>query len=276
MLIVGEKLNSSIKRVAEAIEARDKATIQDLARRQAEAGADYLDANAAVRVAQELDDLGWLIEAIQAVTDTPICVDSPNPAAIARGLELIKASGKPGRPLVNSITGEADRLNGILPLVAEHKCPVVALTSDEQGIPTTVEERLRIAGRIVAEAEKHGISRGDIYFDPLVLPVSTDARNGIIFMDALQAIKAAFPGVNTISGLSNVSYGLPKRKIVNRAFLIMSLHAGMDAAIMDPLDMELMALLKAGVLVLGHDEYCMDYLKAYRQGLLGPEPAKGR
>ena len=271
MLIVGEKLNSSIKRVAAAIEARDTATIQDLAKRQAEAGAEYLDVNAATRVGQELEDLGWLIETVGAVVDTPLCVDSPNPAAIKHGLALSKASGKGARVLVNSITGEPDRLHGILPLVAEHKCPVVALTSDEQGIPTTVEERLRIAGKIVAEAEKYGVPREEIYFDPLVLPVSTDCRNGAIFLDALRAIKAEYPGVKTISGLSNVSYGLPKRKIINRAFLIMALQAGMDAAIMDPLDVDLMALLKASELVLGRDEFCMNYLTAYRTGQLGEQ-----
>ena len=269
MLIVGEKLNSSIKRVAAAIETRDAATIQDLARSQAEAGADYLDVNAAARVTEELDDLAWLIETVQAVTDVSLCVDSPNPAAIERGLTLIKASGRPGRPLVNSITGEPDRLHGILPLVVEYGCPVVALTSDQTGIPSTVEDRVRIADRIVAEAGRYGVPLADIYFDPLVLPISTDVRNGTLFLEALRAIKAQHPGVKTISGLSNVSYGLPKRKIVNRAFLLMALQAGMDAAIMDPLDLELMALLRAGELVLGHDEYCMNYLKAYRAGLLG-------
>lgn len=270
MLIVGEKLNSSIKRVAEAIEARDTAVIQDLARRQAEAGADYLDANAAIRVSQELDDLAWLIETIRAVTDRPLCIDSPNPAAIARGLELLRSSGHPGRPLINSITAEPERLQGILPLAGQYHCPVVALTSDEQGIPTTVEDRLRIAGRIVAEAEKYGVPREDLYFDPLVLPVSTDVRNAVLFMEALSAIKAEYPGVKTISGLSNVSYGLPKRKIINRAFLIMAMHAGMDAAILDPLDAELMGLLKAGEMLLGRDEFCMNYLMAYRSGMLGP------
>ena len=270
MLIVGEKLNSSIKRVAEAIEARDTAVIQDLARRQAEAGADYLDANAAIRVSQELDDLAWLIETIRAVTDRPLCIDSPNPAAIARGLELLRSSGHPGRPLINSITAEPERLQGILPLAGQYHCPVVALTSDEQGIPTTVEDRLRIAGRIVAEAEKYGVPREDLYFDPLVLPVSTDVRNAVLFMEALSAIKAEYPGVKTISGLSNVSYGLPKRKIINRAFLIMAMHAGMDAAILDPLDADLMGLLKAGEMLLGRDEFCMNYLMAYRSGMLGP------
>jgi 5-methyltetrahydrofolate--homocysteine methyltransferase len=268
MLIVGEKLNSSIGRVAAAIEARDAATVQDLARRQAEAGAAYIDVNAAVRVADEMDDLAWLITSVQAAIDTPLCIDSPNPAAIARGLELVRASGKLGRPLVNSITAEPDRLHGILPLVAEHSCPVVALTSDELGIPTTVQDRLRIAGKIVAEAEKYGVLQENIYLDPLVLPVATDIRNGAIFMDALAAIKAEYPKVKTISGLSNVSYGLPKRKIVNRAFLVMALHAGMDAAIMDPLDRDLMALLLAGELLMGHDEYCMNYLRAYRSGRL--------
>lgn len=269
MLIVGEKLNSSIKRVAEAIEARDAATIQDLARRQAEAGADYLDVNAATRVSQELEDLAWLIGTVQAVTDVPLCIDSPNPAAIARGLELVRAAKRPGRPLINSITAEPERLHGMLPLAAEHHCPVVALTSDEQGIPTTVADRLRIAARIVAEAEKYGVPREDLYFDPLVLPVSTDVRNAVVFMDALAAIKAEFPGVKTISGLSNVSYGLPKRKIINRAFLIMAMHAGMDAAILDPLDVDLVGLLKAGEMLLGRDEFCMNYLTAYRSGQLG-------
>ena len=270
MLIIGEKLNSSIRRVAEAIEARDAATVQDLARRQAEAGADYLDVNAAARVTQELDDLAWLIDTVQAVVDTPLCIDSPNPAAIARGLELARSAGR--APLVNSITAEPDRLRAILPLVAERRCPVVALTSDERGIPTTVDERLRIAGRIVAEAGRQGVPRESLYFDPLVLPVSTDVQNAVVFLQALSRIKAEYPGVHTISGLSNVSYGLPKRKLVNRAFLVMALHAGMDAAIMDPLDPDLMALLRASELLLGRDEYCMAYLTAYRAGQLGPTP----
>ncbi len=274
MIIVGEKLNSSIKRVAEAIEKRDAATIQDLAKRQAEAGADFLDVNAAIRVSQELDDLTWMVEAVLAVTDKPLCIDSPNPKAIAKGLALYKAAGRSERPLVNSITGEPDRIQGILPLVAEYKCPVVALTSDETGIPSTVEDRVRIAGKIVVEAEKYGVPREDIYFDPLVLPVSTDVRNGAIFMDSLRTIKAEYPGVKTISGLSNISYGLPKRKIVNRAFLITALAAGMDAAIMDPLDMDIMALLKATELVLGQDDFCMNYLTAYRAGLLGEVQSK--
>ena len=269
MLIVGEKLNSSIKRVAEAIEQRDAATIQDLAKRQAEAGAHYIDVNAAIRVSAELDDLSWLVETAQSVIDTPLCVDSPNPAALARGLALVKAAGKPGRPMVNSITGEPDRMHGILPLVAEHRCPVVALTSDERGIPTTVGERLRIAGRIVDEALKFGVPLSDLYFDPLVLPVSVDCNNGMVFMDALRAIKAEYPEVRTISGLSNISYGVPKRKVVNRAFLIAARCAGMDAAIMDPLDVDLMALLKAAELVLGNDEFCMNYLMAFRAGQLG-------
>jgi len=274
MIIVGEKLNSSIKRVAEAIEKRDAATIQDLAKRQADAGADFLDVNAAIRVSQELDDLTWMVEAVLAVTDKPLCIDSPNPKAIAKGLALYKAAGRSERPLVNSITGEPDRIQGILPLVAEYKCPVVALTSDETGIPSTVEDRVRIAGKIVVEAEKYGVPREDIYFDPLVLPVSTDVRNGAIFMDSLRTIKAEYPGVKTISGLSNISYGLPKRKIVNRAFLITALAAGMDAAIMDPLDMDIMALLKATELVLGQDDFCMNYLTAYRAGLLGEVQSK--
>jgi cobalamin-dependent methionine synthase I len=269
MLIVGEKLNSSIKKVAEAIAARDVTFVQDLAKRQTAAGSGYLDVNAAIRGPLELEDLTWLIETVHPCTETPICVDSPNPAAIELGLKLLKKLGHAGRPMVNSITGEPEKMNGILPLVAEAKCPVVALTNDEEGIPMSVDDRLRIAGKIVKAAEGFGIPLDDIYFDPLVLPVSTDCNNGKIFMETVRRIKAEWPGVHTISGLSNISYGLPKRKIVNRTFLVMAMAAGMDAAIMDPLDLDIMALLKAGELLLGQDDFCMNYLMAFRAGLFG-------
>jgi len=265
MIIVGEKINSSISKVGKAIEARDAKFIQDLAMRQAEAGACYLDVNAGTRVFTEIQDIEWLINTVQEVVDIPLCIDSPNPEAIKAGIRLHKAEQP---PMINSITGEEERMHAILPLVAECGGSIIALTSDEKGMPETVEERLAIAERIYAVVEEYGITPERLFFDPLVFPLSTSTKSGLVFLDTVRGIKERWPAVKTISGLSNISFGLPKRKLINRVFLTMALCAGLDAAIMDPLDKQIMATVKAAEVLLDRDYFCANYLAAFRKGEL--------
>lgn len=266
MEIIGEKINTSRKSVAQAVQERDAAFIQDLARSQAEAGATYLDVNSglALEPEDEAADFAWLVPLIQEVVDLPLCIDSARVQPIETALRLHR-----GRAMINSISGDPAQMEAILPLARQYQCKVIALTSSkDKGIPTTSAERLAIARDIAQEVEKYGIPLEDIYFDPLVLTLSTDQKNGLVFLETLRQIKEALPGAKTISGLSNISFGLPKRKLINKAFLVLALGAGMDAAIMDPTNMEMLAMLRATEALLGQDPYCVQYLKAFREGRL--------
>src|SRR6516225_5892870 len=253
--IIGEKINGTRERVGRAIADRDAAYIQSLAARQAEAGAHRIDVNAGTRPDREPDDLGWLVETVQAVTDLPLCLDSANPAALAAALKFTRTA-----PLINSISGEPGRLSGVLPLARDHGCPVIALALDDTGIPADAGQRMTVIRRLLAATREAGISDGDVFVDPLVMAVSTAERAGLVALE-------------TIAGLSNVSFGLPARHLVNRTFLALAVAAGMDSAIADPLDRELMAALKATELVLGRDRHCLAYTRAYRAGLLVPSLA---
>jgi len=263
MLIVGELINSTRKRVAEAVAARDASYIANLARQQKEAGADLIDVNAGARPQQEPDDLVWLTQTVQAAVDTPLCLDSPSAQALTAALPVHR-----GRALVNSITEERERYEAILPLVSRHQAQVIGLTIDDAGMPNDVERRVEIARHISELATGAGVARGDLFIDPLIRPVSTEADQGHAALEAMREIRRALPGVHVICGLSNISFGLPHRKLLNRTFLAMAIAMGLDAALVDPLDRYLMAILRAGEAVIGQDEYCANYLTAYRAGLL--------
>ena len=266
--IIGEKINGTRERVGKAVVDRDAAYIQSLATRQAEAGAHRIDVNAGTRPDREPDDLCWLVETVQAVTDLPLCLDSANPAALAAALKFTRTA-----PLINSISGEPGRLSGVLPLARDHGCPVIALALDDTGIPADAGQRMTVIRRLLAATREAGISDGDVFVDPLVMAVSTAERAGLIALETIAAVRAEFPGAHITAGLSNVSFGLPARHLVNRTFLALAVAAGMDSAIADPLDRELMAALKATELVLGRDRHCLAYTRAYRAGLLVPSPA---
>ena len=263
--IIGEKINGTRERVGKAVVDRDAAYIQSLATRQAEAGAHRIDVNAGTRPDREPDDLSWLVETVQAVTDLPLCLDSANPAALAAALKFTRTA-----PLINSISGEPGRLSGVLPLARDHGCPVIALALDDTGIPADAGQRMTVIRRLLAATREAGISDGDVFVDPLVMAVSTAERAGLVALETIAAVRAEFPGAHITAGLSNVSFGLPARHLVNRTFLALAVAAGMDSAIADPLDRELMAALKATELVLGRDRHCLAYTRAYRAGLLVP------
>ncbi|MEW6547360.1 MAG: methyltetrahydrofolate cobalamin methyltransferase [Bacillota bacterium] len=263
MLVVGERINTSRKGVAEMVARRDGEAIAREARRQVEAGANFVDVNAGTFVSEEPELLRWLVTVVQHAVQVPLCVDSPNPIAIRAALEVHR-----GKALVNSITGERTRFQQLLPVVKQFGCGVVALCMDDAGMPASGEEAVAKGSRLVEDLLSAGIPAEDIYLDPLVRPVSTDFRAGLAVLDAIRALRQQYPGVHAICGLSNVSFGLPERRLLNRAFLVAAMAAGLDAVILDPLDDKLMALLRAAEAVLGRDPYCSRYLRAYREGKL--------
>jgi 5-methyltetrahydrofolate--homocysteine methyltransferase len=263
MKIIGEKINGTRKKVAQAIAARDAAAIQDLAQKQAQAGAAWLDINAGTHPDREPDDLIWLIDTVQAVVDTPLCLDSANPSALHAAIQAVHKT-----PMINSISGEPPRLAGILPLVAEHGCDVIALCMDDKGIPDTAERRLDVIRKIFEETRRAGVPDEKVYVDPLVMTIATNTQAGGIILNTMRAIKAEFPQAHISTGLSNVSFGLPVRSLINRTFLVLALQAGMDTAIIDPNDREMQAAMIAADLLLGNDKHCLRYTRSYRAGLL--------
>jgi len=262
MVIIGEKINSTLKTIRLAIENYDAAAIQDLAKKQHEAGAAYIDVNAGMFHDDEPERLVWLINTIQEVLDAPFSIDSPNPKAIEAAL---KANKNP-KPIINSITDEKERFNSILPLAMQYKTDIIALCMDDNGMPETVDDRVAIAERLIEKLTKEGMSLEEIYIDPMVRPIGTDSNNGIVAIETIRKVKAEFPGVHIACGLSNISFGIPGRKLVNQAFLVAAMAAGMDGAILDPLDKKLMSLVYATEALLGKDEYCMNYITKFREG----------
>jgi 5-methyltetrahydrofolate corrinoid/iron sulfur protein methyltransferase len=262
--IIGEKINGTREKVGKAIADRDAAYIQLLATRQAEAGAHRIDVNAGTRPDREPDDLRWLVETVQAVVDVPLCLDSANPAALTAALAVTRAT-----PLINSITGEPARLDGVLPLARDHGCPVIALALDGTGIPPDAQARLTVIRQLLAATRAAGLPDGEVFVDPLVMAVATADKAGLVALDTIAAVHAEFPEAHITAGLSNVSFGLPARHLVNRTFLTLAVAAGMDCAILDPLDRDLVATLRATELLLGRDRRCLAYTRAYRAGLLG-------
>lgn len=270
MQIIGEKINGTLKQVSKALAERDAAFIQALARRQVEAGADLLDVNAGTLSDQEPDDLVWLTKTVQEAVDVPLCLDSANPRALAAALGEVRQA-----PLINSISGERKRLDGILPLARNHGCSVIVLALDENGIPQGMEGRLVVIRRVIAETRQIGLPDEKVYVDPLVMAIATNMESGLITLETMRAVRAEFPCVHLSVGLSNISFGLPARSLINRVFLILALSAGLDTAIIDPLDQELREALLTAELLLGRDRHCRNYTRAYRSGQIGQARCDG-
>lgn len=263
MLIVGESINGTIEKVGKAIAERDRLFIQGLAREQVERGAQMIDVNAGMGGRDETSDLTWLVEVVQGEVDVSLMIDSSDPKAIAQALAIHR-----GRPLINSITAETKKRQSLLPVVAAHDCGVVALCVTEEGIPKTPDRRLEVARSLVADLVEAGKSPGDIYLDPLVLTIATDWQAGATALDTLQLFKQELQGVKTIAGLSNIGFGMPLRRLINRTFLSMCVALGLDGAILDVRNGALMATLMASQVLAGHDRWSRSYLKAFREGKL--------
>ncbi len=262
MIIVGELINASRKAIAAAIEAQDTAALEKVAKDQAEAGATYIDVNAGVFVNKEAEYLKWLVELVQEVVEIPCCLDSPDPAALEAALAV--HDNKNGWPMINSISLEKDRWDRLLPVVAGTDLKVVALCMSDEGMPETADQRMEIADKLVEGLTKNNVALENIYIDPLVQPVATNTRFGVEFLEAVERIMTGWPGIHTMCGLSNISYGLPERKFMNQTFMTMAVAKGLDGAIINPLDKRMMASIIAAEALDGRDDYCMKYLQAYR------------
>ena len=259
MIIIGELINASRKAIGAAIEAGDTEAVQKVAKDQAEAGADFIDVNAGIFVGKEPQYLKWLVQTVQEVTDTPCAIDSPDPAAIEAALKVHK-----GIPMINSISLEKERYEKLMPIIAGTDMRVIALCMSDEGMPQTVDDRLKIADKLVNGLVQNNVSIENIFVDPLVQPLSVNDLFGLEFLNAIEHIMKRFEGVHTACGLSNISYGLPARKFMNQTFMAMAIAKGLDGAIVNPLDKKMMANIIAAEALVGKDNFCTDYLKAYR------------
>jgi cobalamin-dependent methionine synthase I len=262
MFIIGERINSTRKLIREAVLKRDADYIKMEATKQMQAGAHMLDINGGV-AGQEVELLSWLASVVQEACDVPLCLDSSDPEALHKALPLCKQT-----PIINSITEEPDRFNSLLPLIREHKAKVIALCMAASGPPANAQDRIDTATRLVEKLAAGGIALDDIYIDPAVFPVGTGSEHGPSLLNAVSEIRNRFPEAHTSCGVSNVSFGLPVRKLLNEIFLIMLMSRGMDAAIIDPCDFGLIARITAAEALRGGDEFCVNYIRAYKQGKL--------
>jgi 5-methyltetrahydrofolate corrinoid/iron sulfur protein methyltransferase len=263
MIIIGELINSTRKAIKKAIDEQDVAYIQDLALKQEEAGADYIDVNAGAYVHDEAKHLVWLVEKVQEVVSKPLALDSPDPKALEAALKVHK-----GIPMINSISAEKERYKQLVPLVRESGAQVVALCMSDEGMPETADDRLEVAKRLLSDLDADGINLTNVFLDPLIKPVSVNGEYGPQALDAIDRIAALGSGAHITSGLSNISFGLPHRALLNQAFIVLAMGRGMDSAIVDPLDKKKMSLVKAAEVILNLDSYAMNYLKASRAGKL--------
>jgi 5-methyltetrahydrofolate--homocysteine methyltransferase len=265
VVVIGEKINGAIPSTAEAIRKRDAEMIKSLAVAQTKAGADYLDICAGTGPDMEHETLVWLLDTAQSVSELPICIDSPDPRMILSVLSHIK---KPG--ILNSVSGEGNKCEVLFPFLKSNpEWKVIALTCDEHGIPPDAEKKTEIALRLIENAAKEGIPPESLYIDPLALSLSTVNDAMLQFISAIQRIKAEYPTVHFTSGLSNISYGMPARGLINRNFLMLAMSAGMDSAIMDPTNRAMTETIYAAEALLGMDQFCHKYNKAYRLGKIG-------
>ena len=261
MIIIGELINASRKAIGTAIEAQDAAAIQKVAGDQHAAGANFIDVNAGIFVKKEPEYLAWLVQTVQEVVDGPCAIDSPNPKAIEAALAVHQ-----GTPMINSISLEKERYENLMPIIAGTDMQVIALCMSDEGMPKTVEDRLKIADKLVNGLLQNNVKMENIFVDPLVQPLSVDDTFGTEFINSVEQIMQKFEGIHTACGLSNISYGLPVRPFLNQTFMVMAITKGLDGAIVNPLDKKMMANITAAETLAGKDSFCMNFLQEFRAG----------
>jgi len=258
--IIGERINPTRrKKLAATMAEGDFSLVQEDARRQVEAGAQILDVNAGIPGADEPALLKGAVEAVIQVTEAPLCIDTANPDALEAALQVY-----PGKALINSTTAEDEMMERVFPLAKKYGAAVIGVITDDTGIPPTPEARLEVARKLVNRGADFGVPAEDIIIDCLALTVSADHKAGIITLDTMQLVRQEL-GVNLNLGASNVSFGLPDRKIINIAYLAMSIARGLTTAITDPTVPEIQTILMASDLLMGRDQYAMRWIKAYRE-----------
>lgn len=268
--VIGERINPTGRKLLAAEMAQgDYSRVESDARAQVEAGATMLDVNAGIPLADEPRILAESIKLVQSITDVPLSIDSSIVEALEAGLAVYQ-----GKALVNSVTGEEERLEVVLPLVKKYGAAVVAISNDETGISEDPDERYKVAKKIVERAADFGIPRSDVVVDPLVMPVGALNQAGASVMRLITRLRTEL-GVNTTCGASNISFGLPNRHGLNAAFLTMAIGAGMTSAIMNPLRAEEMQGIMGANVMMGHDPECRNWIRKYREPLAEGQEAQG-
>ena len=259
-VVIGERINpTGRKLLAEEMKAGNLERVREDAISQVTAGAQMLDVNAGVPLADEPKILADSIKLIQSITDAPLCIDSSIVEALKRGLEVYE-----GKALLNSVTGEEERLESVLPLVKKFGCAVIGISNDDTGISEDINVRFDVAKKIVERAMDHGIPKEDVIIDPLVMPVGAINDAGRQVLELIKKLQTELK-VNTTCGASNLSFGLPNRHGLNTAFIAMAIASGMPCAITNPLEKEIMQSIKGANVVMGHDPECSDWIKSYRE-----------
>ena len=270
-VIIGERINPTGRKIlAEEMKQGDYSRVEADAIAQVEAGAHMLDVNAGIPLADEPALLAEAVKLVQSVTDVPLSIDSSIVAALESGLAVYR-----GKALVNSVTGEEERLESVLPLVARHNAAVVAISNDETGISEDPDVRFEVARKIVERAADHGIRHSDVVVDPLVMPIGAINTAGRQVMHIVRRLREELK-VNTTCGASNISFGLPNRNGINGAFLTMAIGAGMTCAITNPLHGEVMQAVLGADVMMGHDPDCARWIKKYREPATEAEAGSGR
>ena len=261
MFIIGELINGMYQNIGKAIKEKDKSVIQSCALKQLKSGADALDVTCGPASRQPLSDIQWLVESIQEVTDKPLSLDSSKPAVIESGLKMMK-----NKAIINSTTADPEKLEALVPLAKKYQAKLIGLTISAKGIPQNKDQRLELAATIVAYCCEQGFPIEDLYLDPIVLPVNVAQAQMRDILESIREFKIiSEPSPKTIVGLSNVSQGSCVRSLLNRTFLAMAIAFGLDAAILDPQDKELMDAAITANLILNKQIYCDSYLEAYRK-----------
>lgn len=258
--VIGERINpTGRKLLAEEMKVGDYSRVEADAVAQVAAGAHILDVNAGIPLADEPAILAETIRLVQSVTDVPLCIDSSIVAALESGLEAYE-----GKALLNSVTGEEERLESVLPLVKKYGCAVIAISNDDSGISEDINVRFDVAKKIVERAQDHGIPVSDIVVDPLVMPIGAINSAGTQVMALVQRLRNELK-VNTTCGASNLSFGLPNRNGLNTAFIAMAIASGMTSAITNPMHAEIMQSIHGANVIMGHDPECTDWIASYRE-----------
>ncbi len=261
MFIIGELINGMYANIGKAIRDKDKAAIQKCALEQLRSGADALDINCGPASRQPISDIQWLVESIQEVTDKPLALDSSKPQVIESGLKVAK-----NKTIINSTTADPEKLDVLVTLAKEYKTKLIGLTISSKGIPQNKDQRLELAAMIVATCADKEFPLEDLYLDPIVLPVNVAQAQMKDILETIHEFKIiSQPSPKAIIGLSNVSQGTSVRPLVNRTFLTMAVAFGLDAAILDPLDKDLMDAVITAELILNKNIYCDSFLEAYRK-----------
>lgn len=261
MYIIGELINGMYQDIGKAIQTKDKSVIQKRALEQVRSGADALDVNCGPASKDPLNDIQWLINSIQEVTDRAIAIDSSRPQVIESGLKAAK-----NKVIINSTTADQDKLDALIPLALKYNAKLIGLTISKKGIPQNKDQRMELAAAIVAACQEKGFPIEDIYLDPIVMPVNVAQSQMKDILESIHDFKIiSDPAPKTVVGLSNVSQGTCQRSLVNKTFLIMAVGFGLDAAILDPLDKDLVDGAITSDLILNKHIYCDSYLDAYRK-----------